>query len=180
MRFDLTQLDGFSVADALDRFGVRHSRSRAACPICAGSNPQAFAFGGPSGGRLFQCFSCHASGNAITLYAKLAGVSVPVAIEHIAAILGITEVDPTELARIRSTRAQEAEAKRMRDDARSQGLTRLATWAQEDERLARIHLEMSRGWGATAVAVEHVTEHYRLLRRVRHWDTLSDTAQSVS
>lgn len=87
-RFSRDELAAYKVADVLDRFGVPHSRSRAACPLCQTANTQAFSFAGGDG-RLWTCFACGEGDDAIQLYARLAGIRPGRAIAEIASHLGL-------------------------------------------------------------------------------------------
>lgn len=93
-RFDSADLDGFTVAMVLERFGVAHSHGRACCPICQSHNPQSFAFGGKMFG--YNCFVCGAKGNQVQLYAALAGIPQGRAVAEIASHLGLIETTPAE------------------------------------------------------------------------------------
>ena len=142
MKHDVESLKSqYGVPAVLDHFGVPHARSRAACPLCDGTNPQAFAFGGPEAGRLWQCFSCHESGDAIGLYARLARVSPGRAIAEIASHLGLIESTPDEWDRRKRERDAALAVKREADLAESRRLTALAKRGYESERKAAWLLE---------------------------------------
>jgi len=169
-RFDDDALAAFTVADALDRFGVRHARSRAACPLCQGSNEQAFAFGGPNGHRLWQCFSCGRRGNVAQLYAALAGVPVGRAIAEIASHLGLIPSTPSEC----DSRRAEAEAGRELDrayaDLERRRLNKLASDARRAEEWRGIAMRLAKAWGQTEMARDWLRAGYALGEAVEAWE----------
>lgn len=168
--FDFADLEAFTVADALDRFGVAHSRSRAACPLCRGGNSQAFAFGGPNGHRLWQCFSCGAKGNVAQLYAALAGVPVGRAVAEIASILGLIPSTPGEWDSRRAERLAGEALDRAYAGRERRRMNELAEAARIAEGQAATMRRVAWLWGRTAVALGAIFDALAAQEIVDAWD----------
>jgi len=72
MRIDIDHLKaGVTIAEILDDFGIPHKRSRCACPIHNGSNPNSFSFKE----QYYRCHSCQEHGDVIDLIKVLLGTN---------------------------------------------------------------------------------------------------------
>jgi hypothetical protein len=87
MKYDLEMLKSdITIGTLLDEFSVPHKRNRAACPIHAGDNKSAFSFND----ELWNCHSCGAGGDIITLIQELQRTDFHGAVQYLAKRKGIT------------------------------------------------------------------------------------------
>ena len=145
-RFDNAALDAYTVANALEHFGLSTAR-RGPCPFCLTSPAsQSFSHGGTMHG--FFCHACGRGGTAAQLYAHLGGLPIGRAITEIASHLGLTASTPSDSDAARKVR--EAAARDQREAEEIEMIRWQARVRRRERILAAIATqpETPAGWAA--------------------------------